>query len=166
MVRLVVTGGGSLSRRPKWFLRCLLVDVPLQINEYENLKVAWELHDRKLFVLNKTLLRSYTKSVLQIAVSMKPVMNVWSRWIFIAVGACSQAGRSPIFASRLGGIPTRLTPKVWKRSTPKWVQIRPKYRRHIWFLIPHGRRKIWNKVNRYAQNEAFPVPHQPETYPC
>jgi len=36
MVILVVTGG-SLSRRPKRSLRCLLVEVPWQINVYLNL---------------------------------------------------------------------------------------------------------------------------------
>jgi len=38
MVRLVVTGG-SLTRRPKRSLRCLMVEVPRQINEYLNLMV-------------------------------------------------------------------------------------------------------------------------------
>jgi len=38
MVRLVVTGG-SLTRRPKRSLRCLLVKVPRQINEYLNLNL-------------------------------------------------------------------------------------------------------------------------------
>jgi len=36
VVRLVVTGG-SLTRRPKRSLHCLLVEVPWQINEYLNL---------------------------------------------------------------------------------------------------------------------------------
>jgi len=37
VVRLVVTGG-SLTQRPKRSLRCLLVEVSWQINEYLNLK--------------------------------------------------------------------------------------------------------------------------------
>jgi len=35
VVRLVVTGG-SLTRRPKRSLRCLLVEVHWEINEYQN----------------------------------------------------------------------------------------------------------------------------------
>jgi len=35
VVRLVVTGD-SLTRRPKRSLRCLLVKIPWQINEYLN----------------------------------------------------------------------------------------------------------------------------------
>jgi len=38
VVRLVVTGG-SLSRRPKRSLRCLLVEAPSQINEDLNLNI-------------------------------------------------------------------------------------------------------------------------------
>jgi len=38
VVKLVVTGG-SLTRRPKRSLRCLLVELPWQINGYLNLKL-------------------------------------------------------------------------------------------------------------------------------
>jgi len=40
VVTLVVTGG-SLNRRPKRFLRCILVEAPWQINEFQNLTSAF-----------------------------------------------------------------------------------------------------------------------------
>jgi len=45
VVKLVVTGG-SLTRRPKRSLRCLLVEVPWQINEYLNLHLVLLSHCR------------------------------------------------------------------------------------------------------------------------
>jgi len=40
VVRLILTGG-SLTRRPKRYLRCILFEVPWQINEYLNLLIVY-----------------------------------------------------------------------------------------------------------------------------
>jgi len=74
-LRLVVTGG-SLIWRPKRFLRCLLVEVPWQINEYlnPNLNLIIKIIKRADPRPKQKALRSYSKSKLELESKLSQIL--------------------------------------------------------------------------------------------